>query len=92
MLFHITHKHDAQTCPAHDPKLVRETWGKVWANVGSEIELKSAYVNAPAHTIYMVIETDDVKKIEDFLFPVFKIGTADISPVVDARETTKKFS
>ena len=90
MLFHITHKHTAETCPANDPKLVRETWGKVWANEG--IELKSAYVNAPAHTIYMVIETDSVKKIEDFLYPVFKIGTADIAPVVDARETTKKFS
>ncbi len=93
MLFHITHTHPPELCPARDPKLVRMTWGKALKSVKEVgIELKAAYGDTPAHTLYLIVESDTVEKIEKFLFPVFSIGTAKVSPVTDAMETVKRFS
>ena len=91
MLFHITHIHTPETCPYHNPEKARETFGKVFSN--SEqlgVKLHGAWVDAPAHTFYMVVETDSAQKIEELLSPAFEIGHAETRVVSDARDILKR--
>ena len=68
MLFHITHIHSPESCPYHNPEKARDTFGKVLAS-GKEpgVNLIGAWVDAPAHTAYFVVETDSAEKIEELL-------------------------
>ena len=91
MLFHITHVHTPETCPYHDKEKARDTFGKMMSS--SEqlgVKLVGAWVDAPAHTVYFVIETDSVQKIEELLAPGFKIGHAETRPVSDAAAVLKR--
>jgi hypothetical protein len=84
MLFHITHVHTPETCPYHSPEKARATFGKVLG--GAEelgIKLVGVWVDAPAHTIYLVVETDSSQKIEELLAPAFEIGRAETRVVQD---------
>jgi hypothetical protein len=85
MLFHITHIHNWENCPAHDPEKAKSTFGKMLANAdASGVKLLSAFVDPPAHTFYLIIEANDAKQLELFLDPVFKLGSAEIRPVSNA--------
>ena len=91
MLFHITHVHTPETCPYHNPEKARDTFGKMMSS--SEqlgVKLVGAWVDAPAHTVYFVIETDSVKKIEELLAPGLEIGHAETRPVSDAAAVLKR--
>ncbi len=84
MLFHITHTHTPETCPYHNPEQARATFGKVLS--GAEelgVKLVGVWVDAPAHTIYLVVETDSSQKIEELLAPAFEIGHAETRVVQD---------
>lgn len=91
MLFHITHVHTPETCPAHDPEKVRATFGKILASAEEiGVKLVGAWVNGPAHTSYFVVETDAVEKLFDLFFPALGIATAEVSPVEDALALFKR--
>ena len=91
MLFHITHVHTPETCPYHNPEKARETFGKVMSNAEKlGVKLVGAWVDAPAHTIYLVVETDSVQKIEELLAPAFEIGHAETRAVSDAAAVLKR--
>jgi hypothetical protein len=84
MLFHITHVHTPETCPYHNPEQARATFGKVLG--GAEelgVKLVGVWVDAPAHTIYIVVDTDSSQKIEELLAPAFEIGRAETRVVQD---------
>lgn len=91
MLFHITHIHAPESCPYHNPEKARDTFGKVLAG-GKElgVELIGAWVDAPAHTVYLVVETDSAQKIEELLAPAIEIGHAETRVVVDALALLKR--
>ncbi len=91
MLFHITHVHTPETCPYRNPEKTRETFGKMMSSVEQlGVKLVGAWVDAPAHTVYVVVETDSVQKIEELLAPVFKIGYAETRAVSDAAAVLKR--
>ena len=91
MLFHITHVHTPETCPYHNPEKARETFGKIMSNAEQlGVELVGAWVDAPAHTVYLVVDTDSVQKIEELLAPGFEIGHAETRPVSDATAVLKR--
>ena len=91
MLFHISHVHTPETCPYHNPEKARETFGKVMSNAEQlGVKLVGAWVDAPAHTIYLVVETDSVQKIEELLAPAFEIGHAETRAVSDAASVLKR--
>jgi hypothetical protein len=93
MLFHVIHSHTAELCPAGNKELVKNTWGKVFASAGEiGIKIVGSYVNAPAHTLYFIIDSDSVEKIERFFTPVLKMGETEINPVSNALDTIKRFS
>lgn len=91
MLFHITHIHTPETCPYHDPEKARATFGKMLG--GAEhlgVKLVGAWVDAPAHTVYIVVETDSAQKLEELLAPGLEIGYAETSVVQDSLEILKR--
>jgi hypothetical protein len=91
MLFHITHVHTPETCPYHDPEKARATFGKILG--GAEqlgVKLVGAWVDAAAHTAYIVVEADSAQKLEELLAPGLEIGYAETSVVQDGRELQKR--
>ena len=91
MLFHITHVHTPETCPYHNPEKARETFGKMMSSAEQlGVKLVGAWLDAPAHTFYLVIETDSVQKIEELLAPGFEIGHAETRAVSDATAVLKR--
>jgi hypothetical protein len=92
MLFHITHEHSEETCPAHDADRMAATFGKLMEAIKETgINLRGFYANAPAHRVYLVVEADTVEIINKVLYPVLTIGTAEIEPVTEAAATAKTF-
>lgn len=83
MLFHVTHTHSWEACPYHDPDRARETFGKALAGIaGSDVELVGAWVDAPAHTTFLVLDAESAVQIEEALAPVIDIGWAQTRPIV----------
>jgi hypothetical protein len=48
-----------------------------------------AWVDASAHTAYIVVEADSAQKLEELLAPGLEIGYAETSPVQDGLEILK---
>ena len=86
MLFHITHVHTPELCPYHDPEKARATFGKMLSSAESlGVTLVGAWIDAPAHTVYIVAETDSSQRLEELLGPGFEIGHAETRVVQDGR-------
>lgn len=91
MLFHITHAHTPETCPYHNPEKARATFGKILG--GAEqlgVKLVGAWVDAPAHTAYIVVETDSAQRLEELLAPGLEIGYAETCVVQDGLDMLKR--
>ena len=76
MLFHITQTHAPQDCP----------YGKGGSPVLFDREAPGITVHGhwlafPEHTLYFVVETDDINAIHAFLKPGVGRTTAQIVPV-----------
>ena len=91
MLFHITHVHTPESCPYNDPERASATFGKMLGSAESlGVTLHGAWVDAPAHTVYFVVETDSSDKLEELLSPGLEIGRAETHVVQDGRELLKR--
>jgi hypothetical protein len=91
MLFHITHVHTPETCVYHDPEKARATFGKMLSSAEQlGVKLVGFWADAPAHTIYIVVETDSAQKIEEFLAPAIEIGHAETRVVSDGLALLKR--
>jgi hypothetical protein len=87
MLFHVTHTHTWDACPYNQPEKVRATFGAALAGVAATgATLVGAWVDAPAHKVFLVIEAESARQIEEALAPIIPIGHAKTRPVVDAAD------
>ncbi len=83
MLFHVKHTHSWEACPYHDADRARDTFGKAMAGIQeSDVELVGAYVDAPAHSVFLILDATSADQIEEALAPVIDIGWAETRPVV----------
>jgi len=48
----------------------------------SDVELVGAYVDAPAHTTFLILNAESASQIEEALAPVIDVGWAETRPVV----------
>jgi len=93
MLFHCTHSHTPEACPASDPQRLRDTLGKMMTAVaGSEsgVSLVGGYLDSPAHRIYLVLDTDSAQKLQELFEPLLGVGYTEIRPVVDVRQAMQR--
>jgi hypothetical protein len=78
MLFHVTQTHAPQDCPygtGGSTALVdREAPG---------IKVVGYWLAFPQHTVYYVVEADDIAALQSFLKPGADRTTAEITPVSD---------
>ncbi len=76
MLFHIKQVHTPENCP----------YGKGGSSSLRDesvegVDLKSAYGAFMEHEVYMVVEADDLEKLNKFLLPGMNVCTTRITPV-----------
>ncbi len=91
MLFHITHVHTPEACPYHNPEKARATFGKMLGSAEQlGVKLVGTWVDAPAHTAYIVVETDSAQKIEELLGPAYEIAHAETRVVQDGRSLLQR--
>jgi DMSO/TMAO reductase YedYZ molybdopterin-dependent catalytic subunit len=81
-LFIVRHEHDAERCPATDPYM-----GATLLNYLSRpnvrkhgIEIQGEAIVRGAHTLYMIVESDDEARIRAFMQPFAMAGTVDVYP------------
>jgi hypothetical protein len=76
MLFHITQTHTPDNCP-------KDAGGsKVLYNPNVQgLKLRARYGAFAEHTIYYIVEADDLDAVNEFLFPGFMRCTCTITPV-----------
>jgi hypothetical protein len=58
----------------------------------SEVELIGAYVDAAAHTTFLILDATSAGQIEEALAPVIDIGWAETRPVVDFAEIMSRIT
>jgi len=76
VLFHIEQVHSPENCPygkggsrsLHDASV-------------DGVEIKGFYGAFMEHTIYLVVEANDVERVNQFLLPGMKVCMARITPV-----------
>ena len=76
MLFHITQVHTPELCP-------RDEGGSnsLYDHTVPGVRLVGRYGANAQHTLFLVVEADDVNAIHKFLWPGFKRCTSTITPV-----------
>jgi len=79
MLFHVTQRHTPENCP----------YGKggsrsLFDYESKDVKIHGYWLSFPAHTVFLVVETDDITKLHEFLRPGAHLTTAEITPVSDA--------
>ncbi len=79
MLFHVKQSHAPADCP----------YGKggsrsLFDRESTEVAIRGYWLDFPGHTIYLVVETDDIAKLQKFLAPGASSTTAVVTPVSDA--------
>src|SRR5206468_6830627 len=78
MLFHIKQTHTPENCP----------YGKggsrsLFDRESTTVKIIGYWLAFPAHTNYLVVETDDVGHLHNFLLPGAGRTVAEITPVSD---------
>jgi hypothetical protein len=78
MLFHIKQSHAPQDCP----------YGKggsqsLFDGAYDGVTIRGYWLAFPQHTTYLVVETDDVSHLQQFLKPGAGVTTCEITPVSD---------
>jgi hypothetical protein len=78
VLFHIKQTHEPKDCP----------YGKggsrsLFDAASADVTIHGYWLAFPQHTTFLVVETDDIAKLQSFLKPGAGVTTAEITPVGD---------
>ena len=78
MLFHITQSHAPRDCP-----LGKGGSTSLFDGESKDVTIHGYWLAFPQHTIYLVVETDDIVHLQKFLLPGSGVTVAEITPVSD---------
>jgi hypothetical protein len=78
MLFHVKQTHEPKDCP----------YGKggspgLFDRNAPGVTMHGYWLAFPQHTVYFVVETDDISGLQAFLRPGANVSTSEITPVSD---------
>ena len=76
MLFHITQVHSPEPCPVNEGGS-----NSLYDDTVPGVRLVGRYGANAQHTLFLVVEADDVNAIQRFLLPGFRRCTSTITPV-----------
>ena len=82
MKFHITHVHTPESCPlAHTGASPVSDWKSRASEVG--VTLHAAVADQVGHSLFFIVEADDVAKLNALLDPFLGCARAEVRPVRD---------
>jgi uncharacterized protein DUF3303 len=78
VLFHIKQSHEPKDCP----------YGKggstsLFDGNSEDVTIVGYWLAFPQHTTYLVVDTDDIRHLQQFLKPGAGVTTCEITPVSD---------
>jgi hypothetical protein len=76
VLFHITQVHTPESCPRDE-----EGSNSLFDQTVREVRLVGRYGANAQHTLFLVVEAEDVNALHKFLWPGFKRCSSTITPV-----------
>ena len=76
MLFHITQVHSPESCPKNEGGS-----DSLFDPTVEGIKVIGRYGANAQHTLFFIVEADDVNAIHKFLFPGFTSCTSTVTPV-----------
>lgn len=81
-LFVVRHQHAAESCPAKDPQmgqmLLQHLSGPNAAKAGISVNGEAVVNNE--HTLYLILDADTQKSVQDFMSPFAMAGSVDVYP------------
>ena len=84
MLFHMSHSHTPENCPAHDAARLK-TLAEVMKSARERgVNVRSLHLAPWEHTFYGILEAESAEDIERWLDPILGLGMAKLTPVTDA--------
>jgi Domain of unknown function (DUF3303) len=78
MLFHIKQTHAPQDCP-----LGKGGSRSLFDGESKDVQIHGFWLAFPQHTLYFIVETDDIVHLQEFLKPGAGVTVAEITPVSD---------
>ena len=92
MLFHVTAAHDHETCPGREggPDSEAVINYQKWLEGNDEVKVLGVWRYNVSHTLFSVIEADDMQAITNLLRPQMHTGNVEVLPVMDSIEIRKK--
>ncbi|HET9499191.1 MAG TPA: DUF3303 family protein [Marmoricola sp.] len=84
MLFHITQVHSPESCPKHEGGS-----NSLYDDTIEGVRLIGRYGANAQHTLFYVVEADDVEAIHRFLWPGFRRCTSTVTPVSEVPVVTE---
>ena len=81
-LFVVQHRHEAQACPAGDPKMGPMLLQHISKNNAASmgITIHGEAVVDGAHTFYIILEAQDAEVVREFMNPFSQVGTVELMP------------
>ncbi len=89
MLFMHIHTHSCEQCMLDKPEEGAKRASTMQAEAQKAgVKVLGTYVAAHEHTIYSIVEADDIQKLERVLVPMTLRGNARLIPVVAPQQAT----
>ncbi len=81
-LFVAEHKHSADHCPAADSKMAPMLLRHLSAPNASKfgIKIQGEAVIDGGHTLYLILDAPDAKKVNEFMAPFAQAGSVKVQP------------
>ena len=87
MLFHVTHRHNWETCPLNSDDPAGQVEGmKAVVEGNDQVTVHGSWMDAPAHKGYMIIEADNAAAIMTLGMPLVALGEMGVVPVSEFGE------
>jgi hypothetical protein len=78
MLFHVKQWHAPKDCPYG-----RGGSPSLFDGASENVKIHGYWLGFPQHTTFLVVETDDILHLQEFLKPGAAVTTCEITPVSD---------
>ena len=82
MLYHITNRHNYQTCGATTGKGKQPEYNR-WVEGNEKVKVLGVWAHQGLHEIYAVVESNDYQAVLDLTAGARADGTSQVLPVVD---------
>lgn len=91
-LFVVQHVHEAESCPAGDPKMGPVLLKMLAASNASKfgVTVKSEAVLDGLHTLYLTVDAEYEDKVKEFMAPFSQMGTVEVWPASSCERVVER--